>query len=451
MSNFFKKKMSLFSLLILISLSPCFGAYSSYGLPDSSDIRKTLVEKWFEAPLESVRLNAPERFSTSSGQKFQVSLEESDETYNIMVSACTSIQMSIITDSTTTHTQQDLYPGDIPGSFILIKDKKTDKPIRIRYYFAKDSDVYVQFSPKGRTATADMVIYGYYAAKGVATGVPFSSFYTTSFDDVVKLTERSLPWKYVIVKDKSYNTIMQMAGMIQRRLPKIVFTDDAVYDENTLVNVVNGKPMSVSDESKLYLSSAGFLKWIADGLVEPVAGAKLKLDPLLTETVKVKDIGHQGVASNKYSLYYSLDFVRNLSSAVISVFTRRNYTFNNSGVDVTINPFAAAINKKNVVTFIENTGYDVGVLKSLLYVLAATDPGTIYFGAIRSTDRTIMPELKVFNECVVFMPYFDESENFRCFVFMNGRQMSLEVFCQNYSSDFVYLTKVRSDDRFFPE
>lgn len=447
------RKILCIAMAVLFSV-PAFCAYNRFGIPDSSEIRKTLTEKWFEAPLESVRLNAPEIHSTPGGQKFQVSLEEADDTYNIMVSACTTIKMNIISDKGTVVKDQEIYPGDIPGSFVLIKDKKSDKPIRVRYYFAKDSDVYVQFSPKGRTALADMVIYGNYASKGVSTGVPFESFYYTSFDDVIKLTERSLPWNYVTVSKNNYSFVLQMAGMIQKRLGKIVLTDDAMYDENGLVKISDGKPMMEGDEDKLYLSSAGFIKWIADGLVEPVAGGKLKRDPLLEETVQVKEIGHQGVASRKYSLYFSLNWIRNLSSAVISVYTGRHYSFANSGVDVTINPFASSISKdkySNTVTFIENTGYNIEMLKSLLYVLAATDPGTIYFGAIRETDRTAKPELKVFNDCVAFLPYFDENGNFRCFVFMNGKQYNLSDFCQIYKKDFVYLTKVRSDERFYPE
>lgn len=453
MKTILSRKYILCILLLLMFISPVFAAYNNYGIPDSSEFRKTLVEKWFEAPLESVRLNTPEIFSNGAGQKFQVSLEETDTTYNILVAAATTLKMNIITESGTTEKEQEIFLGDIPGSWVLIKDKKTDKPIRIRYYFASDSEVYVQFSPKGRTATADMMIYGHYAAKGISTGVPFNSFYTTSFDDVVKLTERALPWKYVNVKNNSYDFVLQMAGMIQKRLNSIVITDDYMFDETGMVKISDGKPVAVENDGKLYLSSAGFIKWIADGLVEPIAGSKIKRKPLLEETVDFKNIGHQGtISTNKeLSLYFSLNWIRNLSAAIISVQTEKNYRYFNSGVDVTVNPFSSSINSKNTVTFIENNGYNPAVLKPLLYVLAATQPGIVYFGAIRETDRTAKPELKVFNECAAFLPYFDTNGKFRCFVFYKGRQIELNDFCLYYKDAFVYLTKVRSDERFFPD
>ena len=37
-----------------------------------------------------------------------------------------------------------------------------------------------------------------------------------------------------------------------------------------------------------------------------------------------------------------------------------------------------------------------------------------------------------------------------CNVFMNGREMTLENFCYYYADDFVYLTRVKSSERFFP-
>ena len=136
------------------------------------------------------------------------------------------------------------------------------------------------------------------------------------------------------------------------------------------------------------------------------------------------------------------------------MYSGKTYLFNQSGVDVTVNPFASSITEKgvaNTVTFVENSGHTVAVLPSLLYVLAATEPGTMYIAAIRGTDRTVSPEIMAFNDCVVFFPYFQEDGSFACNVFMNGREMSLENFCYYYAEDFVYLTRVKTSERFYPQ
>ena len=453
--------MKKFFLIIagLVLFSPLFARYNRLGIPDSSEIRDCLEEQWFTAPLSEVRQNQPEIRANDNGEKFQIRLEENESTFNVFVAPHAVIKVNVYSDKGMFTEEQDLYPGDAAGSWVLIRDKRTGKPMRIRYYFLKDSDVYVQFSPQGKIALADLVIYGNYAARGVPTGMPFSKFYTASFEDVMNITETKLPWSYVLADPQIYHSMKQMAAVIRERLPFISVVNDAMYDENgDLVHISTGKKFENIDESdksekKLLLSSAGFVKWIADGLVEPLSGGLLKRDPLIQETVFVKDNGRQGVLSQKYDLFFSLNWVRNLASAVISVYAGKIYLSNQSGVDVTINPFASSITDKgvaNTVTFVENSGYTVRVLHSLLYVLAATEPGTFFLGAIRGTDRTVTPEVMAFNECVVFFPYFQDDGAFACNVFMNGKEMSLEDFCYFYADDFVYLTRVKSSENFFP-
>ena len=419
------KKIFLFLISTLFSVC-LFAEYNRFNIPDSAEIRPLLVERWFEAPLSSLRFNVPEIYANKIGNKFQVRMEENDETFNVFVSPETMLNVRVYSDKGFTIQEQAVYPGDIQGSWVLVRDKKTEKPLRIRYYFLKDSDVYIQFTPYNRTTLVDLVIFDNYAAKGVSAGVPFEKFYTASIQDVYDLTQKIIPWDYVTVNSEDYQNILQMAGVIQEKLPQITFLPDAMSDEShELVHISTGEPFVEYDEKEGYwaLSSAGFLKWVADGLVEPMAGGRLKRKPLIQETISVKETGRQ-------------------------------YLFNQSGVDVKINPFSVGITKdgvKNPVTFIEDTGYNIAVLKSLLYVLAATEPGTFYFGAIRETDKTVIPEIKVFNQNVVFMPYFNSDGSFNCYVFMNGRELTLEDFCMIYGSDFVYLTKVKSSREFFPQ
>lgn len=450
------KKHILLALIFSFVVLPAFSAYNRLSIPDSAEIRKDLIETWFEAPLNIVRDNKSELKYNQAGNKFQIRLEETEDTFNIFVSPHKVINVELYSDKGVELIEQDVYPGDAPGSFLLVRDKKTGSPIRVRYYFLKDSEVYVQFTPKGKTAFADLVIYGNYAARGVATGIPFSKFYTSSIEEVIRYTETKLPWNYVLVDTRMYHSILQMSAVIEERLKDMSFVRDAMYDENgELVSIATGKKIEKSEKNNknLSLSSAGFVKWIADGLVEPITGGMLKRAPLIQETISVKENGHQGVLSQKYDLFFSLNWIRNLASAVISVYSGTTYLFNQSGVDVKINPFASTLSSagvENIVTFVEDTGYSVSVLKSLMYVLASTDSGTFYFGAIRETDRSVSPEIKVFNDCVAFFPYFMDDGAFGCSVFMNGRKLTLEDFCMRYAEDFVYLTKVKSSEQFFP-
>lgn len=447
-------KRRLAFLVLFFVFTSVFAEYSSLGIPDSSDIRKELVETWFEASLDEIRDNIAEIRSNQAGQKFRISIEESSSTYAIVVAAGKIAEVNVYSNDGVTRVPEYVYPGTLPGTWVLLKDKKTEKPLSIRYYFTGDSEVYVQFTQYGKVALADLIIFGYYASKGSPTGVPFSTFYTASLDDVIKLTKKSIPWNYVLVNNSLYDGTLTMISEINRLIPKIVLLDNAMYDEDDkLINVIDGKPFDLigGEDDRLYLSNAGCVKWVADGLVFPVSHTRLKRGPLVQSTVNVNDIGYQGILAQKNSLYFSLDWVRNIASAVISVNTGRKYLYTESGVDVNINPFSSAVTKEgnsNTINYIKNTGYDIKLVKSLLYVLAATEPDTVYLGAIREVSRDVKPEVKVFNKCAVFLPYFNNDNAFNCKVFFNGRMMSLEDFILIYGDSFVYFTRMRASQKF---
>ena len=121
------KKCLLAAIIFSLLMIPVFSAYNSWGIPDSSEIRAKLVENWFENDLENIRNNLQEIYINSAGQKFQVRLEEAENTYNIFVSPAAEINVKIISDKETRTQKTEVFPGDNPGSWVLIKDKKTNK------------------------------------------------------------------------------------------------------------------------------------------------------------------------------------------------------------------------------------------------------------------------------------------------------------------------------------
>ena len=276
-----KKTVLSFLIILAAGFTRLFAAYNSLGIPDSAEIRKTLIEQWFEAPLLTVRTNNAFETRNQIGEEFQVRLEEDDRYFYIFVAPHSILTVNVFTSKKTYTEQQDYYPGDVAGSFVLIRDKKTGEPLCARYYFLKDSGVYVQFTPYGKAALSDLVIFGNYAARGVATGLPFEYFYSASIEDVMSVTKNKLPWSYVLTSKNEYHAVRQMITLIDEALPSILYCPDAMYDEDDkLIHVRDGSPFlyeqlpQTAVNKSIFLSSAGFLKWICDGLVEPIAGKR---------------------------------------------------------------------------------------------------------------------------------------------------------------------------------
>lgn len=481
------KKIILAATAALFMLLPASAEYNKYGIPDSAEIRKVIKDSWLTAPLDEVRRKNVEFRRNEIDTKFQIRLEEGVDEFEIIVSPQTFLKVESIDGSRSSVEQMEVYAEGSPGSWVLYRRKDTGAPSKLRWYFNTDAEVYIQFSPSEGKTYADLVIFNGYAARSVPVGITFEQLYTCSFADVRRLTEKSIPWQKVTVIPKQYHASLQMAAVINKEIPFIDYADDACYNEyGELYSIKTGKPYDIGDKNdddiytnihendvlpfaeentedtasaaaeqpkRLTLSGPGFIKWIVDGLIEPRTGAKTKISDMLQNTVTYNDLGKNGVLNQKYNLSFSLDWVRNLAAADLSSRSSRTYTYKNAGIDVTVEPFASEIvngKLQSTAGYLKDTGYSVKRLKGLLYVLAVTEPGYCYLAAIRQPSTVVHDEM-VFNECAIFFPYFDDVGRFGCFVFQNGREMTIEAFCGKYSSAFVHLERVKAQDSFFPQ
>ncbi len=465
---FFKKNISAFLAALfagaLLAL-PAFADWNSFNIPDSAEVRRQISREWFEAPLDVLRGLNSEIRSNQVGTQFQARLEEQQDVFLTIVAPKSQMVVDVYEASGMRTATEDAYNMESPGSWILVRSKKNGEPILARYYFAKDAGVYVQFRPdkNGTTSLADLVIFESYAARGVPLGVPFENFYTASFAQVQALTKNNLPWSCVEPRSGLYDDTLVMVQTIRQNLGNVVYADDAAYnEEGKPVAIHNGQPRFVpmNMRNKISVSSAGFVKWICDGLVEPMAGSYLKLGPLVQKTVEVNPTGSQGVLDSSWNSNFSLDWTRNLAAAVLSVSSKKTILYKDSGVDVSIEPFAARWTDRGVqstVGYIKNTGYKIQYLKPLLYVLATINPQRFYLAAIRQTGRgPDGSEVKVFNDAAAIFPYFDAQGKFRATVFYDGAEYSLQQFCDSFAGQrsgdsFAHLVRVKAESKFYPQ
>ena len=144
-----------FSALALLVAVSAFAEYNSRGIPDSSQIRKEINGSWLKAPLKTLREKQPEIRTNSIGQRFQIWLMESSLTFSILVAPEKSMTFGSGADSQTVSD----FPADSPGAWLIERRIDNGKPVRIRWYFVQDEDVFVQFSPDplgGKKTLADL-------------------------------------------------------------------------------------------------------------------------------------------------------------------------------------------------------------------------------------------------------------------------------------------------------
>ncbi len=473
------KLLPLFALTAVFAALPAFAGFSSYGIPDSSEIRREISASWFEAPVALVRGKNAETYDDGAGHSFQVRLEglsDSDPFYRIIVAPKSVIPVRHIGGGASERQGESVvYTEGTAGTWVLYRDKKSDKASKIRIYFNADPGVYLELRNGENKTYADMVLYDCYMVRSVPLGVRFKKLFTMSFDEIQALTKKSLPWASVKVVPGQYHPVLQMAAVIRSYLPRIVSAHDAAYNEaGELYSVQLNEPFTISDEavekdpslreaqnamasgSGLVLSAPGFVKWVADGIVEPAVGSYTNLGNMVAPTVNYSSLGKKGVISQTWNLSLTLDCCRNLAvDALNARSTKQSYRYKMgasdvTGVDVTVEPFVSDIvegGELRSVGYIKDTGYSVVELKSLLYVLAVTESQYIYFAAIKSGSKA---GDSVFNNCAVLMPYFDDGGKFGCIVFEQGKEYTLDAFIELHPDSYIHLNRVKSSDYFKP-
>lgn len=464
------KKCLLASVILFLTAAFSFADFNRFNIPDSTGIRKACAEAWFYDDLSDLREKRSELRKNEIGQEFQIRMEETDTSFAVIIAPQTKLEVDFYTESGIEQRTVDEYPADAKGAWVLIRNSLTGKPEKIRFFFSANSDMYIQFSPapdavgSGRKVFADFVIGGLFASRGVPVGISFDQLYTVSFQEILDLTEVSLPWKYANTQKGQFHSKHQMIGVIRKNLGRFVYSADSCYNEN-------GEPVKITDgtvrkieingkeENKsnlLVVDQFGFLKWIVDGLVEPIAGSHLYREPLLVKTVEYNPTSLKGVINQNKNddVSFALDWCRNLSAAILSIRTHRNYMWNEAGTDVNIEPFASEVNSKGFTQaagYIKNSGYKISDLKPLLFVLASTEPTYCYLAAVkRPVNETANPEYFKFDQCGIIFPFYDDEGHFSCVIFDNGEELTLNQFTQKYKGSFVHLSRVLTETRFFP-
>ncbi len=432
-------------LVLFFAISVCLNAQTNSILyPESSFVRTELVETWFSQDIPLLRDQSAEVLQNELGEYFLVRAEEKDGLMEVIVAPLvvqtleirdlSSLDRSTVQENaevTPSALSIETWPKDGLGSWVLYRNVSTGESVRIRYYFMNDKDIFVEFLPGDEKTFANFSIFNALVAYRVPVPVSLDYFYTASLRDVQKLTQNILPWQYTDVYDNVYADSIQMVRVIRSLLP------DAQRAK-----------MFVSDSSEY-----DFLKWLVDGLVRPLTGGVLYEEPLYRPTIEPNFV----IPERQYT-HKSYDFVRNLAAAALSADTSLSYTYDTSHADVKVEPFAVFSNESGNnerVNFVTDIGYETRLLKSILYVLAATEGDLFYLGAIReveeSSDLGKTAEQYYYNNTAAFFAWFDSQGKFTVSVFENGAELTLDQFIDRYPDSFVYLVRMKASLNFLPE
>jgi hypothetical protein len=277
-------------------------------------------------------------------------------------------------------------------------------------------------------------------------------------NDILKLAGEKFPIKYFDPDPQYYRNSRSLVEQVRQHIGDLRFTDDGAIDENgNYVFIETLQPQTLTSPG---LNCSGFVKWLIDGILRPVTGQRLSINPI---KAPFGDRGSSFTVNWEESRdpYFGLDWIRNLAAEANTILRspliRRLEEF-----EVRSDIFSLVENRNfdiiNYPGFLAEAGYGFEGLYPLLYTLAVENPFSFYLAAINNeVGAPITPEnprggarLRQFFHVAALIPYFDESGVFRVVVFESAAETSFNSFRSRYPGHYINLVQIPVSGLFDP-
>ena len=344
------------------------------------------------------------------------------------------------------------FTGWGQGSFILTRRIQDGAPLRARVFLRSDPYTYVQFRPLNQSKSEmDAVAYNGFLVQALPVPFSFERLLVTPLNETLDALENKFPRRYFEPKSGDYRATQILIREIRQAIRPLKFQDDGAIDENG--NYVLIRDLSPQNASEAGLNCSGFAKWVIDGLLRPVTGERLKIEPL-KQPFGSRGTNFTAPFERLRDPYFGLDWVRNLASAAEK--TLKSPAF---GVleecEVRQTPFQSLLIRSGRTSsvrqypgYLPDAGYSFEGIHPLLYTLAIDEPGSFFLGAISTHGGR--PALRTYFHVAVLVPYFDENKVFHVAVFESAEETSFNRFRVRYPSHHINLCRIPVETAFMP-
>ena len=442
--------------LIFVFISPLFGLDLPFSqIADDSLLRISLKDTWLTNTPANVLARHPVTEYLPNGERVQVRAAEGRDEFIVILSRELMRGRVAVEDNPAVPRRgTGQFPGWAQGSWMLTRRKDTGAPALIRIFLRSDQYTYIQFRPlNNEKCQMDAVLYGGYIVRSMPIAVPFERLYTMQLSDILKLAGDKFPSRYFEPDPVYYRDNRKFVAQVREHIGGLRFADDGAIDENG--NFVFIETLQQQSSASAGLNCSGFTKWLIDGILRPVTGARLTIPPLKAP------FGERGSSftinwEERRDPYFGLDWIRNLAAEANG--TLRSVSYRSlDEFEVRTDTFSSVLVSENRTFathsypgFLREAGYGIEGLHPLLYTLAVDDPFKFYLAAVNTeigaptTPDNLRgaPRLRQYFHVAALIPYFDEYGVFRIVVFESAAETSFTSFRGRYPGHYVNLVQI---------
>ncbi len=417
-------KLKLYLLIIVLSLLPGFILYSAESnadgdiIPDNYEVRREFKNILFgsDKEIENQNISVSESFLTGKLVRFSV-LNKESAFYFLFING-----------------DDESFEVVSPGTYIIKRDKKSAKIQQIKIFLKKSSDTYIKITEERGRTLLEMMLYNSLIYRDIIIPVSVDELVLSPFERIVELSDYIIDWSFMTasINLEENRKLKKISRMIDERLSTLNDSEDGAQDSNgdfVFIDTLS------KQQNKAGFNCSGFVKWICDGLY--YASSRRLMD---IETLKKKNIDKRAtllnsILENERDPYFGLDWTRNIA---IKIAELKERDVDPGMVDLRDYPFSSYINDR---------GYQVSDLKSILYYSAKEDPGYFYLASVNG-DFGDSPVLRQHFHVAALFPVFSENGEFIPSVFERNRRTDIDEFIEKYRNDFIHLVKIRADNAY---
>ena len=442
--------------LFFCHLFPVFSLDLSVSrISDDSSLRIRLKDTWLTETPGRVLARRSMTEYLPSGERIEVRATEGREEFLILLSReMMGGRIASGNSPAVPRRGTGQFPGYAQGSWMLTRNKTTGAGTLIRIFLRSDQYTYIQFRPFGEDkCLMDAVLYGGYIVRSLPIAVPFERLYTMPLNDTIRLAGDKFPIRYFEPDPVYYKNSRIFITQVREHLDGLQFADDGAIDENG--NYVFIETLQSQNPLSAGLNCSGFTKWLIDGILRPVTGARLSIPPLKAP------FGERGSSftvnwEERRDPYFGLDWIRNLAAEANGNLRSDPYRALEEFEVHSDNFSLIMVNENRIFVtqsypgFMEEAGYGIEGLHPLLYTLAVDEPFSFYLAAVNTEigapvtpeNQRGAPRLRQYFHVAALVPYFDEYGVFRVVVFESAAETSFNAFRNRYPGHFVNLVQI---------
>ncbi len=332
------------------------------------------------------------------------------------------------------------------GTFIIKRSLRDGSFVQAKVFLQSDPGCYVRIAPlDAARSRMSVFLFGQPLQEGIVVPASFESLLTAPFSRLVDLTRAAVDWPLVLPRPASEGDgrLARIVAEVRRRLPRLGDAEDGAMDRGGgFVFIDDGRPQAsaktlAGKPARGGFNCSGFAKWIVDGFHAPLTGA-------LTGVAEMKerqpsDRGNRWSEPREESRdpYFGLDWTRNLARALAEARTGERPP-----------PEAADVRDAGLFPYVEDVGYPVESLQTVLYILARRDPGAIYLGSVSSGPGPGAGGLRQHHHVVTLFPHVDAGGVFRAVVMERNAESTTASLAARYPGSMVHLVRVESEGEF---